>query len=84
MWLVIALLIVVIILIMFYNKEKYFSCRDCPSDKEWPVFTTQDITVLNPFLWPYSALPTYKGSEKFSEKKTETMKSEPDHSELTT
>jgi hypothetical protein len=61
---IILLLIVVIILIYILGKsETYRSCRDCPEDSIWPNFTTYDLTVLNPFLWPFSALPS---SEAFT------------------
>jgi len=66
------LAIIILIVVIFYTKrEQYFSCRDCPLDAQWPTFTTQDLTVLNPYIWPYSALPVFKGSsEKFTGEKT--------------
>lgn len=88
----VLLIAILIIIIVMFRREPYWSCRDCPSDAEWPNFTTQDITVLNPFLWPYSALPTLRPSnENFTGEKKNTgvkfgveehVKAEPDHAEL--
>ena len=90
-------LVVIVVIILLYKRENYWSCRDCPSDAEWPKFTTQDITVINPFLWPFSALPTRIGNENFTSDKTNSpkdvkvrieehakpTKAETDHDELT-
>jgi hypothetical protein len=54
MWILLVIIVVIIILYYMYTKkESYITCGKCP-DPGTPI---PQMTVLNPYQWPYSGTP---------------------------
>jgi len=49
--------LIICILYCWYNKESFYACPCEPGENGGAPIQARDMTVVNPYIYPYSAYP---------------------------